>query len=565
VTSTPVREPFRVRGRFPRPSRASLVYLACGWVAIGVYFLLPGNAQDVLYVLIGLAGVSAVLWGSRRHGGGRLAWRFFAAGLLCNVVADAISGYYEIALDREPAVPSSADVFYLASYPFLLTGIFLLLRHLGAIRSRAAALDAVIVTVAAATVQWIFFVGPYLHTADRPLTRAVEMTYPTMDLLMFVALVQLLLGVGVRTLAYQLLVISVALWIVGDEIFGLSVDNYTAGGWLDVFWLGSYVIWGAAGLEPSAAQPLFRDRREVPRLTKGRVALLAGALLTVPAVVLVEHAWPGHKLHPVSTAVGGILLALLVVTRFAGLVRAVDDARIAEREANARLRELDRLKDDFVSTISHELRTPLTSITGYVELAREQADPETNGYLEVVERNAVRLLALVNDLLFVARLQSGRFELELERVDVGRLVMESVATAKPHAVGANVELRLRLSGADTQVRGDRRRLGQVIDNLVSNAIKFSPDAGAVDLTVDRQNGMVLIEVEDHGIGIPENEHGRLFERFFRAQSALDHQIPGTGLGLYITKSIVEAHGGTVVARSVAGEGTSFVVELPAAS
>jgi signal transduction histidine kinase len=565
VTSTPVREPFRGPGPVPWPSRGSLAYLAVGWTTIGIYFLLSADAKDVLYVVIGLAGVAAVLWGSRRLGRSSLAWQLFACGLACNVVADAISGYYEIALDREPAVPSSADVFYLASYPFLLAGVFLLLRDLGSIRSRAAVLDAVIVTVAAATVQWIFFVDPHLHASGKPLTRAVEMTYPTMDLLLFVVLAQLLLGMGIRTVAYQLLVISVVLWIVGDEIFGLSVDDYTAGGWVDLFWLGSYVFWGAAGLEPSAGPPPFRDRREVPRLTRRRIAMLAGALLTVPAVVLVEHSWPNHNLHPVSVAVGGIMLGLLVVARFAGLVRTVDDARIAEREANTRLRELDRLKDDFVSTISHELRTPLTSINGYVELAREHADAETDTYLEVVERNAGRLLALVNDLLLVARLQSGRFQLELERVDVGRLVMESVASAKPVALGANVELRLRLSGVDTQVRGDRRRLAQVVDNLVSNAIKFSPDAGAVDLTVDRRNGKITIEVEDRGIGIPASEHGRLFERFFRAQGALERQIPGTGLGLYITKTIVEAHGGTVAARSVVGEGTSFVVELPAAS
>jgi signal transduction histidine kinase len=565
VTSTPVREPFHVRGHFAAPSRASLAFLGLGWIAIGVYFLLPGDEQDVLYVVIGLGAVGAVLRGAQGLGRGRLAWRLFAAGLLCSVIADAISGYYEVALNREPPVPSVADAFYLSSYPLLLAGIVLLLRGLGSIRTRAAVLDATIAAIAAGTVQWIFFVDPYLHTSLQPFARAVEMTYPTMDLLMFVALAQLALGMGIRTIAYQLLVLSVGLWIVGDEVFGLSVDDYTAGGWLDIFWLGSYVFWGAAGLDPSARHPPLRDRREVPRLTAGRVAVLAAALLTVPAVILVEHFWHGHNLHPVSIAVGAAFLSVLVVSRFAGLVRAVESARVAEREANQRLRELDRLKDDFVSTISHELRTPLTSITGYVELAREQADPETSGYLEVVERNAGRLLALVNDLLFVARLQSGRLEFELEHVDVAKLVAESVATAKPHAVGANVELRLRLSGADTAVRGDRRRLGQVVDNLVSNAIKFSPDAGTVDLTVDRRNGLVLIEVEDRGIGIAESEKERLFERFFRTQGALDRQIPGTGLGLYITKSIVEAHGGTVAMHSVAGEGSSFVVELPAAS
>jgi signal transduction histidine kinase len=414
-------------------------------------------------------------------------------------------------------------------------------------------------------VQWIFFVGPYLKTSLHPFARGVEMAYPTMDLLMFVALAPLALGTGVRTWAYRLLVVAVGLWIVGDELFGLSVDNYTAGGWLDAFWLASYVCWGAAGLEPVENWRLALDRRQVPRLTKGRIALLAAALLTVPAVILVEHFWHGHNLHSVSIAVGASLLAVLVIARFAGLVRAVDSARIAEREANQRLRELDRLKDEFVSTISHELRTPLTSITGYVELAREQADPETNGYLAVVERNAARLLSLVNDLLFVARLQSGGLDLEEEPVDVAQLVAESVAAAKPQAVGANVELRLRLTGCDTAVRGDRRRLAQVIDNLVSNAIKFSPDAGSVDLTVGRGNGKVTIEVEDRGIGLSESERERLFERFFRSQGALDRQIPGTGLGLYITKSIVEAHGGSVAARSAVGEGSSFVVELPAAS
>jgi signal transduction histidine kinase len=565
VTSTPVGEPVYARGGFAALSRASLAFLAAGAAAIGVYFLLPDDAQDVLYVVIGLAAVAAVLHGARRRRHGRVAWQLFAAGLLCAVVGDAISGYYEIHLGKEPPVPSSADVFYLASYPLLIAGILLLLRELGSIRTRAAVLDAVIVTVAAGMVQWIFFVDPYLNTSLKPFTRGVEMTYPTMDLLMLVALAQLALGTGIRTSAYRLLVVAVGLWIVGDELFGLSVDNYTAGGWLDVFWLGSYVCWGAAGLEPAQSWELVRDRREVPRLTRGRVALLAAALLTVPAVLLVEHFWPGHDVHAVSIAVGATLLAVLVVARFAGLVRAVDSARVAEREANQRLRELDRLKDDFVSTISHELRTPLTSITGYVELAREQADRETDGYLAVVERNAARLLSLVNDLLFVARLQGGRLELEYEQVDVAKLVAESVATAKPQAVGANVELRLRLAGGDTAVRGDRRRLAQVVDNLVSNAIKFSPDAGTVDLTVDRRDGMVLIEVEDHGIGISESERERLFERFFRTQGALDRQIPGTGLGLYITKSIVEAHGGSVAARSVVGAGSSFVVELPAAS
>jgi signal transduction histidine kinase len=272
---------------------------------------------------------------------------------------------------------------------------------------------------------------------------------------------------------------------------------------------------------------------------------------------------PHHDIHPLSIALCSTLLAILVVIRFAGVVHAVEGARAAERAANDRLRQLDRLKDEFVATISHELRTPLTSITGYVELVRERADAESRGYLDVVERNAGRLLALVNDLLLVARIQSGQLDLDLGgTVEVGGLVAESVASAELYAASGNVTLRLNRGTGPVRVRGDRRRLAQVIDNLITNAIKFSPNGGAVDLNLERRDGIVVVEIADQGIGVADDDRDRLFERFFRARSALDRQIPGTGLGLYISQAIVEAHGGRIEARSVEGEGSAFVIELP---
>ena len=562
MVTAPLGEGFRGRGGMALPTRVSSTFLAAGAVAIGVYFLLGFDGQAVWYVVIGLTSVAAVFVGARRLERGRTAWYLFGVGLLFSVAADAVSGYYEVVLDREPPVPSSADVLYLTTYPLIVAGIVLLLRELGIHRSRIAVLDSVIVTVAVGIVQWVFFAEPYAHSSLKTVTRIVGISYPTMDLLLLVALSQLLLGVGTRIVAYQLLIVSVLLWVVGDEIFGLSVDNYSAGGWVDMFWLGSYVVWGAAALDSSAAHEAPRDRRAVPRLTIRRLALLAGALLIPPVVLGIEHEWPKHNIHPISLAVGGTLLALLVVVRFAGLVRAVEGARAAERAANIRLRELDRLKDEFVSTISHELRTPLTSISGYLELVRERADAKSIGYLDIVERNAARLLVLVNDLLLVARIQSGQLDLDLGgTVEVGALVAESVASAQPHAANGNIALRLRSGAGPVRVRGDRRRLAQVIDNLISNAIKFSPNGGAVDLSLERHDGMVVLEVADQGIGIAEGERDRLFERFFRASSALNRQIPGTGLGLYISKAIVEAHGGRIEARSVEGEGSVFVIEL----
>ncbi|HEY3920973.1 MAG TPA: HAMP domain-containing sensor histidine kinase [Gaiellaceae bacterium] len=571
MTSTSVSEPLFGRPRLALPSRASVTYLAAGGAAIGIYFLLlllpsgAGDAQDVWYCVIGASSVTAIFVAARRMEHARLAWNLFGIAISTSVIADGISGFYEMHLDKEPPVPSLTDGFYLVSYPFIFYGIYLLLRDFGPVRSRAAILDALIVAVAAGTVQWIFLVDPYLHTGDKVATRATEIAYPTFDLLMFVALAQIVLSFGGRVVSYELLVLSALLWVIGDEFFYLSVDNYHAGGWVDFFWLASYVGWGAAALDPSAGRETVRDRREVPRLTNARLALLGGALLTVPAVILVEHFWHGHTVHPKSVAIGAAVLSILVVVRFAGLVRAVEGARAAERSANARLRELDRLKDEFVSTVSHELRTPLTSISGYVELARELAVPEARGYLEIVERNADRLLSLVNDLLFVARIQSGGVELDKGDVDATTLVAECVTSARPHAAANNVSLQFKGGGSGTAVYGDMRRLGQVFDNLISNAIKFSPEGGEVDITVSSQNGLVCVRVEDRGIGISAAERSRLFERFFRSADALDRQIPGTGLGLYISKAIVEAHGGEITATSTEGEGSSFVVELPVRS
>jgi signal transduction histidine kinase len=236
-------------------------------------------------------------------------------------------------------------------------------------------------------------------------------------------------------------------------------------------------------------------------------------------------------------------------------------------EQNERLVELDRLKDEFVSSVSHELRTPLTAVTGYVELLLEdETGPEARRYLEIVQRNAHRLLELVEDLLFAARLQvGGLVELDRARVDLRLLAEQAVEAAAPEADSAAVVLRLRAGGEVPSVDGDAERLARLLANLVSNAIKFTPAGGRVEIGVEQQDGKVVLEVSDTGMGIPEEERDRLFERFFRSQAALDRKVPGTGLGLYICKAIVDAHDGRIAVRTAVGGGTIVVVELPAAA
>jgi PAS domain S-box-containing protein len=241
-----------------------------------------------------------------------------------------------------------------------------------------------------------------------------------------------------------------------------------------------------------------------------------------------------------------------------------DQLLTRERAQNERLRELDRMKDEFVALVSHELRTPLTSIRGYLELVlddTERLDAEHRRFLEVVERNAERLLQLVGDLLFVAQVEAGKLTLERGEVDLPAVVKSSLEAIEPLAAQRGIALAAEYEAVGS-LPGDAARLAQLVDNLLSNAVKFTPARGRVSVRVARSNGSVVLEVEDTGPGIPLDERERLFERFFRAKTATESAAPGTGLGLSIAKAIAEAHGGSIGVTIEEGVGTCFRVELP---
>jgi len=239
-------------------------------------------------------------------------------------------------------------------------------------------------------------------------------------------------------------------------------------------------------------------------------------------------------------------------------------ARLLLAGQNERLRELDGLKDEFVSLVSHELRTPLTSIRGYLELVLDGAagslTEEQDRFLRVVERNADRLLGLVGDLLFVAQVDAGRLPVEFDDLDLALVAAECVDGVRPAAEAKSLELIVDAS--PLAAKGDRGRLYQLLSNLVSNAVKFTPEGGRVTVRVSAQDESALIEVSDNGIGVPEAELGELFTRFFRSSTATENAIPGTGLGLVIAKAIAEAHGGQIAVESREGVGTTFKVTLP---
>jgi PAS domain S-box-containing protein len=244
-------------------------------------------------------------------------------------------------------------------------------------------------------------------------------------------------------------------------------------------------------------------------------------------------------------------------------VTARREAELELERQNDQLRQLDRLKDEFVALVSHELRTPLTSIRGYLELITEDTNltEEQTRFIETIDRNAQRLQRVVGDLLFVAQVEAGKLSLEVADVNPNTLVEEAVQAAGPSAAAKSIELTAHL-GELPEIRGDRARLAQVLDNLISNAIKFTPSFGRVTVTTRVLPGEVEVVVSDSGMGIPADELHLLFQRFFRAERATAGAIPGTGLGLAIAKAIVTGHGGRIRVESDDGAGTTFRIILP---
>jgi two-component system, OmpR family, phosphate regulon sensor histidine kinase PhoR len=233
-----------------------------------------------------------------------------------------------------------------------------------------------------------------------------------------------------------------------------------------------------------------------------------------------------------------------------------------------RERELDQMKSDFISTVSHELRTPLFSIRGFAKLmldGKVKDETTRNEFLEIITQQSEQLMNIVNDLLDLSRLDVGRsIDLRIEAVDGAKVVEDALARLAALAAEKHITLDKDLQPSLPLVRADMRRLYQVLINLIGNAIKFTPEGGHVSVRVQvlESPRAMQVTVSDTGIGIPADAIPRLFERFYQVDHSETRKSGGTGLGLYITKQIIEALDGTICIESVLGRGSQFSFRLP---
>jgi signal transduction histidine kinase len=304
-----------------------------------------------------------------------------------------------------------------------------------------------------------------------------------------------------------------------------------------------FIYTAPIGLGPRRVGSVALYFEEVQELTEGMVA----------------------RLQVICTEIAGQLLRREAHGKLESKLRELEESNALLIDAVAKMREVDRLKSNFVSAISHELRTPLTSIMGYAEFLEDglggSPTDSQMGYIRQIQDGSVRLLQLVDDLLDFARLQAGTFELSFQDTDVATVVGRAVASLEPLFFKADLRV-VQHYAEGTCAQVDPARVGQVVLNLVSNAIKFTPPGGLIEVRVLGTETGVRIEVSDTGIGISPELLPRIFEKFFQADPSLTRARGGVGLGLAIGKALVDAHGGEIGATSNPGAGSTFWFELP---
>lgn len=583
------------------------------------YSAFISNALCILAALIG----AVLAWTATyraRHGalqsGSRyqLAWLLIGAGLLANSLGRAYVTYLTYNKQFNPA-PSLADIGFTLFYPLLFAGlVFMLIERRVTRACVKMGLDAAITTFCILGVSWYFFIAPTfflqrgIHFATA--TLITTLSYPFWDTLLILATLMILRRCAERLLHPSLLLCCAGLLaaILADTArahfitLGMysSVISISPLQVMSALLIGLSASYQYAALAHKASgfgispQRDAAKRAGAPRgrdeISTRRLMLMRSTLLYLPLGVLLALTLGSEVIHDqerafflvVLTVVAGIFMAaryLLAMYENELLLREREGQRQeAERlylqvdAAHQRLQELDQLKDQFMMIASHELRTPLTCVQGYLELLTEFHDllsPERHqDLLQKAERSCMELVVLLNNVMDASNLEvsTGIHSTHTEPVLVEEIIRSVINLIEPHLVQEQREA-LPSIPPDLAVQADPMRLRQVLLNISTNALKYSPAGTPLTFSAQGLEDEVVIRVSDKGKGITSQDQERLFERFVRLESEMNSSVRGSGLGLYISRQLIESMGGKIWIESsgMPGEGTTLHIRLPRAS
>lgn len=486
----------------------------------------------------------------------RRAWLFIGLGLLAYLVGSIMQFYYEAVLHTRP-YPTYADVSYLAFYPLLLVGIWQLPRaRVQGFAIIRVVLDAAAMVVAGAAAVWYVTLASATESGGTLLALVVSVAYPCGDLILVMALTAL--AVRTRRLlgswALTLVKASLVLYILSDIIYGRMAleGTYAGGSWLDTGYIFALAMLGAAANE--------QFRVATSGLSPGEARHSEGGFFFLPFVATTVT----FGFAVVSSRSDGRLEFGSLALLGAALVIALARLHWSTLDSRRNYQAAERTRSEFFATVSHELRTPLTSIRGFCELLAESDDVtgEARDFVRIVQRNAMREERIVADLLFLSSTDFLQ-HMETTETDLVQIVGDAVGSNAPIADETEIALHWEPPDHEVLVHVDPQRMGQVIDNLLTNAIKFSDRGAPVRVSIDVTSTTASVRVRDSGPGVPEDERDRIFDRLYRGQFAHENVIPGAGLGLPIAREIVEAFHGSISLEAHEEPGAVFRIDLPA--
>ncbi len=501
----------------------------------------------------------------------RSFWLLLAASLACWSVGECIWAIYELVLRTEVPFPSPADIGYLLAIPFAVAAMVAYPTNDGPRPSNQlrVIVDGLIIASSVLYVSWAYVLGPIAHERGvSTLATLVTIAYPVGDVVIAsVALNAVHRGNLAGRAPLMLVAAGMLLNAGSDSVFAYltQLGHYTTGELVDAGWFAAYLLIALAALVPMATGKRVRVRRGalgdliVPYIALGLVGLTA-------VYRIATHRYDDQVLLWLSVACVTLVLLRQIIALIDNNVIMGDlAARSAELSvALDEATEASHVKSAFIANVSHEIRTPMNGVMGLLSLLRDRDLGEVErDYAETMARSAEALMAVVNDVLDFSKLEARRLEAERELFSIRATVADAVSGIAGRATANHVDVKAEISSdAPDLVLGDRLRLGQVLANLLDNAVKFS-EGGDVLVTVSPDaDSRVRFAVIDAGIGIAPEGRSELFDSFTQADMSTTRRFGGTGLGLAICKRLVELMGGEIEVESELGSGSTFSFALP---